>query len=91
MGAASVKLRTLETVIRALESASVQYLVAEGVAVNAHGAAEVRELAPGIPLPLVRLTTLIAMKREANRSLDQDDVQHLSWIADDRDKEGLDE
>src|SRR5665811_2411557 len=52
-----------------------------------HAAAEVLELAPGVSLPLVRLPTLIAMKQKANRPTDQDDVQHLSWILNERDKE----
>lgn len=56
-----------------------------------HDAAEVHELAPGVSLPLVRLTTLIAMKREANRPIDQDDVRHLYWIMEERDKEKHDE
>lgn len=166
-----MKLRTLETILRALNLADVQYLVAGGVAVNAYGhqrltqdldlviglrrenvlraleilsglgyrpivpvgiaefadpekrrewierknmqvfslesdtypettvdifaqepfvfevelaAAEVHELAPGVSLPLVRLRTLITMKREANRPVDQDDVRHLGWILDER-------
>jgi len=173
-----VKLNTLETILRSLHSANVQYLVAGGVAVNAYGyqrltqdldlviglrrdnvlralrvfadlgyrpvvpvgieefadaekreewiehknmlvfslasdshpdttvdifakepfdfeaehaAAEIHHLAYGVPLPLVRLSTLIAMKQETNRPRDQDDVLHLRWIADERDKEGLDE
>ncbi|MCJ7796827.1 MAG: nucleotidyltransferase family protein [Thermoleophilia bacterium] len=51
-----------------------------------HAAAEIHDLAPQVALPLVRLSTLIAMKQETNRPLDQDDVQHLRWIADERDK-----
>lgn len=172
-----MKLLTLETIVRALASAGVQYLVAGGVAVNAYGyqrltqdldlviglrhdnllralgvfsglgyrpavpvrmedfadpsnrkvwieaknmqvfsihsdlypdteidvfaaepfdfeaeyaAAEVHELAPGLPLPLVSLTTLIAMKLAANRPLDLDDVRHLRWIAEERSKDALD-
>lgn len=53
-----------------------------------HAAAEVLELAPDVFLPLVRLPTLIAMKQKTNRPIDQDDVQHLSWILDERNKEG---
>ncbi|MBU2600798.1 MAG: hypothetical protein KKA32_01310 [Actinobacteria bacterium] len=166
-----MKLRSLETVLRALDSVSVRYLVAGDVAVNAYGhqrltqdldlviglgrenvlralgalsdlgyrpvvpvaieefadpakraewaehrnmqvfslasdtyldttvdifvrepfdfeaeyeAAEIHELAPGVRLPLVALSTLIAMKREADRPTDQDDVKHLSWIAEER-------
>lgn len=169
-----MRLSTLETILRALESAHVQYLVAGGVAVNAYGhqrltqdldlviglrrenvlralevlsglgyrpmvpvdivefadpekrrewiehknmqvfslesdiypettvdifaeepfafdaeydAAEVHELAPGVSLPLVRLRTLITMKREAHRPVDEDDVRHLGWILDERDGE----
>lgn len=173
-----MKLSTLETIIRTLHSANVQYLVAGGVAVNAYGyqrltqdidlvirlrrdnvlralavlsglgyrpvvpvaieefadpekreewvehkhmqvfslasdtypdttvdifakepfafeaeyaAAEIHELASEISMPLVRLTTLIAMKQEANRPRDQDDVIHLCWIADERAKDELHE
>jgi hypothetical protein len=169
-----VRLSTLETILGALDSAGVQYLVVGGVAVNAYGyqrltqdldlviglrrenvrraldvlsglgyrpivpvdisefadpekrrewidyknmqvfslesdsypettvdvfaeepfafgpelaAAEVHDLAPGVSLPLVRLPTLIAMKRKANRPIDQDDVLHLDWIMEERDKE----
>ena len=56
-----------------------------------YAAAEVHELAPGVSLPLVRLSTLIAMKREANRPIDQDDVRHLCWITEERDKDECDE
>lgn len=51
-----------------------------------HAATEVHELAPGVRLPLVRLSTLIAMKQAADRPTDQDDVKHLKWIADERNK-----
>lgn len=56
-----------------------------------HAAAEIREYAPGVPLSIISLSTLIAIKRRANRPRDQDDVQQLCWIADERDKEGLNE
>lgn len=56
-----------------------------------HAAAEIHHLAPQVPLPLVRLSTLITMKQEAGRPHDQDDVLHLHWIADERDKAGLHE
>ncbi len=169
-----MKLRSLETILRALDSASVRYLVAGGVAVNAYGyqrltqdldlviglqrenvlraldalselgyapvvpvaiqefadpakrrewaehrnmqvfslasdayldttvdifvrepfdfeaeyaAAEIHELAPGVRLPLVALSTLIAMKREAARPMDRDDLTHLNWIAEERAKD----
>lgn len=52
-----------------------------------HAAAEVLEIAPDVFLPLVRLPTLIAMKQKTNRAIDQDDVQHLSWIFDERNRE----
>lgn len=38
------------------------------------------ELATGLSARFVSLPTLIAMKQEANRSRDLDDVQHLRWI-----------
>ena len=42
------------------------------------------ELAPGVSVPFVSLPTLIAMKEEANRPRDRDDIQHLRWIHEDR-------
>jgi hypothetical protein len=42
------------------------------------------DLAPGISVRFVSLQTLIAMKQEAGRPRDLDDVQHLRWIAEDR-------
>jgi hypothetical protein len=38
------------------------------------------EVAPGVPLRYVRLTTLIAMKQATGRGRDADDVEHLVWI-----------
>lgn len=38
------------------------------------------ELMPGLGVRFVSLPTLIAMKRQANRPRDLDDVQHLQWI-----------
>ena len=38
------------------------------------------ELAPGLNVRFVSLPTLIAMKEEANRPRDLDDIQHLRWI-----------
>ncbi len=49
-----------------------------------HAAAETHDLAPSVALPLVRLSTLIAMKQEAGRPRDKDDVEHLLWIVDER-------
>ena len=42
------------------------------------------ELAPGVSVRFVSLPTLIAMKEEANRPRDLDDIQHLRWILEDR-------
>jgi hypothetical protein len=42
------------------------------------------EIAPGVSVPFVRLPTLIAMKEEANRPRDLDDIQHLRWILENR-------
>ena len=42
------------------------------------------ELAPGRNARFVSLPALIAMKEEANRPRDLDDVQHLRWILEDR-------
>ena len=35
-------------------------------------------------VPFVSLLTLIAMKVEANRPRDLDDIQHMRWILEDR-------
>lgn len=37
-------------------------------------------LAPGVNARFVSLATLIAMKEEADRPRDRDDIQHLRWI-----------
>lgn len=42
------------------------------------------ELAPGLSVRFVSLRTLIAMKEEANRPRDVDDIQHLRWILEER-------
>lgn len=42
------------------------------------------ELAPGVSVRFVSLPTLIAMKEEANRPRDLDDIQHLRWILEDQ-------
>lgn len=42
------------------------------------------ELAPGLKMRFVSMSTLIAMKQLANRPRDIDDIQHLRWILDDK-------
>jgi hypothetical protein len=42
------------------------------------------DLALGLRVRFVSLPTLIAMKEQANRPRDLDDVQHLRWILEDR-------
>lgn len=42
------------------------------------------ELAPGLTVRFVSLGTLIAMKQEAKRPRDLDDIEHLRWILEDR-------
>jgi predicted nucleotidyltransferase len=42
------------------------------------------DLAPGIVVPFVSLPTLIAMKREASRPRDLDDIQHLQWLGEEK-------
>ncbi len=42
------------------------------------------ELSPGLCAQFVSLSTLIAMKKIANRPLDLDDVQHLRWIQEEK-------
>lgn len=47
-------------------------------------AAMVGELLPGLLVRFVSIPTLIRMKEAAGRPRDQDDIQHLRWILDDR-------
>ncbi|MGQ0653227.1 MAG: nucleotidyl transferase AbiEii/AbiGii toxin family protein [Betaproteobacteria bacterium] len=42
------------------------------------------DLAPGVEVRFVSFQTLIAMKRQAGRPRDLDDIQHLGWIAEER-------
>jgi hypothetical protein len=42
------------------------------------------DLAPGVGVRFVSLQTLIAMKAQAGRPRDLDDIQHLGWIAENR-------
>lgn len=42
------------------------------------------DLAPGLNARFVSLRTLIAMKQQANRPRDLDDIQHLRWILEER-------
>jgi hypothetical protein len=47
-------------------------------------AALVAELHPGLPVRFVSIPTLIQMKEAAGRPRDQDDIQHLRWLLEDR-------
>jgi hypothetical protein len=49
-----------------------------------YAAAFVDDVRPGLSVRFVALETLIRMKEEAGRPRDQDDVQHLRWILEDR-------
>jgi predicted nucleotidyltransferase len=46
------------------------------------------ELVPGVTVRFVSLPTLIAMKQEANRPRDLDDIQHLRWIMEEKKRDG---
>jgi hypothetical protein len=46
------------------------------------------EIGPGLHARFVSLETLIAMKDKAGRPRDLDDVHHLRWILEDRDRDG---
>ena len=46
------------------------------------------DLAPGVDVAFVSLPTLIAMKEEAGRPRDRDDIEHLRWITEDRKSDG---
>jgi hypothetical protein len=49
-------------------------------------AALAAELRPGLPVRFVSIPTLIQMKEAAGRLRDQDDIQHLRWLLEDRSK-----
>lgn len=53
-----------------------------------HDAALAAELLPGLILRYVSIPTLIRMKEAAGRPRDQDDIQHLRWILEDRKSNG---
>lgn len=44
------------------------------------------ELRPGLDVRFVSIPTLIRMKQAANRPKDIDDIQHLRWIQEDRNR-----
>lgn len=44
-------------------------------------------IAPGIETPVVTPETLIAMKHQADRDRDRDDIKHLQWIIEERRRE----
>ena len=46
------------------------------------------DLAPGASVAFVSLPTLIAMKEDAGRPRDLDDIEHLRWIMEDRKSDG---
>ena len=46
------------------------------------------ELAPGVSVRFVSLPALIAMKEQADRPRDRDDLQHLRWIQEDASPDG---
>jgi len=51
--------------------------------------AMVGEVAPGLKVRFVRLRTLIDMKQRTGRARDEDDAEHLRWILEETDKEGI--
>lgn len=50
-------------------------------------AAMVGELLPGLLVRFASIPTLIRMKEAAGQPRDQDDIQHLRWILDDRSRQ----
>jgi hypothetical protein len=52
-----------------------------------YSAAMEGELAPGLSTRFVSLQTLIAMKEQAKRPRDLDDVQHLRWILEEQERD----
>lgn len=47
-------------------------------------AAPRQEMAPGLFARFVSIPTLIVMKQAANRPVDEDDIQHLRWIMEEK-------
>lgn len=64
---------------------SVDVFVYEPFAFDAEqDAALSADLLPGLPVRFVSIPTLIRMKELAGRLRDQDDIQHLRWLLEDR-------
>lgn len=92
-----MKLGSFDTLVRALDGAGVRYLVAGGLAVNAHGylrftrdvfdfeaehaRALVKPLGP-VAVRFVSIPTLIRMKEIAGRPQDKIDIEYLRKLAD---------
>ena len=51
-----------------------------------HTKAYSAQLSPDLTVRFVRIETVIRMKEEAGRPMDLDDVQHLRWILEDRER-----
>ena len=69
-------------------TASVDVFVAEPFAFDQeYEAAMEAEPAPGLSVRFVSIPTLIAMKRIADRPRDLDDIEHLSWIMEENNRD----
>lgn len=90
-----MRLSSFASIATALEAGGVRYLVAGGLAVNAHGYlfvsepfgfdeeyghALVKPLHGSIMVRFVSVPTLIRMKQEAGRPQDLTDIEHLSML-----------
>jgi predicted nucleotidyltransferase len=73
-----MKIAAVEQVVKALNEAQVPFLLVRGLAVIA-----VSEVAPGVPVRVVRLQTLIDLKRAAGRPRDLADIHELQQLQED--------
>ena len=80
-----MKLNSFVTVARALDEAGVRYLVAGGLAVNAHG--YLRYTNDIDDVRFVSIATLIDMKTAVGRQQDLIDVEHLKMRMDGNDRD----
>ncbi len=69
-----MKLASFEAIVRALEDAGVRYLVAGGLAVNAHG---FLRFTKDVDLVVQLAPDNIEMKEAAGRLQDRIDIEHL--------------
>jgi len=78
-----MKLISLEAITRALNEGGVRFIVVGGLAVNAqeeYDLSVTEEVAPDVPIRIVRYPTLLQMKRDAGRAQDLADIEELRLL-----------